>query len=238
MVLEPASTAVNKHGIHVFSDFDGTITLADTGVILIDHCVGRERRRQMDLDVLNGKTSFRELCVQLWGGVNLDWDQAIQMLEDVQVDPHFGKCLERCRAHDIPFTVLSCGLRALIEWYLKREIGSDFHGIEVLANEADYNPAGWTCTFHDASPHGHDKAVSIRRAREAAKANSQPFLAIFLGDGISDLSAAMEADILFARRGRDLETYCTREGIDHIAFDTFDTAIAEIEKLQQQQQQQ
>jgi 2-hydroxy-3-keto-5-methylthiopentenyl-1-phosphate phosphatase len=58
MTIEKTS---NVLGIQIFSDFDGTITLADTGVIILDHCAGQERRRQMDLDVLNGKLSFRQV---------------------------------------------------------------------------------------------------------------------------------------------------------------------------------
>jgi 2-hydroxy-3-keto-5-methylthiopentenyl-1-phosphate phosphatase len=50
------------------------------------------------------------------------------------------------------------------------------------------------------------------------------------------MCAAMEADILFVRRGRDLETYCKREGIKHIPFDTFEAVILEIKRLLQAHQ--
>ena len=36
---------------------------------------------------------------------------------------------------------------------------------------------------------------------------------VFIGDGVSDLSAAIEADIVFAKKGKDLETWCIRKGI-------------------------
>lgn len=44
---------------------------------------------------------------------------------------------------------------------------------------------------------------------------------VFIGDGVSDLPAAREADVLFARRGLRLEEYCIEHKINHIAFDTF-----------------
>lgn len=50
---------------------------------------------------------------------------------------------------------------------------------------------------------------------------------VFCGDGVSDISAARHADILFARKDRDLEFYCKRENIPYIPFDTF----AEIEHV-------
>lgn len=65
---------------------------------------------------------------------------------------------------------------------------------------------------------------AIIEAREKEKEDT---IFIFCGDGISDISAARHADILFARKGRDLETYCKRENIPFISFDTF----AEIEQV-------
>ncbi|KAJ9071675.1 hypothetical protein DSO57_1034545 [Entomophthora muscae] len=43
----------------VCCDFDGTIALQDTGVILIDHCMGTERRKQLDESVMRGELSLR-----------------------------------------------------------------------------------------------------------------------------------------------------------------------------------
>ena len=46
-------------------------------------------------------------------------------------------------------------------------------------------------------------------------------LIVFIGDGVSDLPAAREADVLFARRGLRLEEYCQEHQIAYIPFDTF-----------------
>lgn len=63
----------------------------------------------------------------------------------------------------------------------------------------------------------------LAKAREVAPANS---IFVFCGDGVSDISAARKADVLFARNGRDLVTYCERHEIPYIGFDSFE----EIEK--------
>lgn len=44
--------------IEVFSDFDGTISMADTGCILIDSGMGYENRRKMDGMILRHEMSF------------------------------------------------------------------------------------------------------------------------------------------------------------------------------------
>lgn len=41
---------------------------------------------------------------------------------------------------------------------------------------------------------------------------------LYAGDGVSDLSAARESDLLFAKEGQDLVTYCEREGIPFTTF--------------------
>lgn len=41
----------------------------------------------------------------------------------------------------------------------------------------------------------------------------------YAGDGVSDLSAAKETDLLFAKRGKDLVTYCDRQDIPFTLFD-------------------
>lgn len=74
----------------------------------------------------------------------------------------------------------------------------------------------------------------MNEAREAAQAECDPDeipMIIFIGDGVSDLPAAREADVLFARRGLALDDYCRENNIPFIPFDTFSDIKAEIEKI-------
>jgi hypothetical protein len=56
-------------------------------------------------------------------------------------------------------------------------------------------------------------------------------LIVFIGDGVSDLPAAREADVLFARRGLRLEEYCVEHKIAYIPFDTFADIQREVVKI-------
>lgn len=56
-----------------------------------------------------------------------------------------------------------------------------------------------------ASPHGHDKSVEIRKYSSLPK-DQRPTM-FYAGDGISDLSAAKETDLLFARAGKGKNIY-------------------------------
>lgn len=61
-------------------------------------------------------------------------------------------------------------------------------------------------------------------------------LIVFIGDGVSDLAAAREADVLFARRGLRLEEYCREHNISYIPFDTFSDVKTEIEAISREDQ--
>jgi hypothetical protein len=108
--------------------------------------------------------------------------------------------------------------------------------IEIVANEAEIAADGseWKPVWRHDTELGHDKALSINEARALAKeetAEDEIPLIVFIGDGVSDLPAAREADVLFARRGLRLEEYCVEHKIPYIAFDTFADIQREVEKI-------
>lgn len=55
---------------------------------------------------------------------------------------------------------------------------------------------------------GHDKSLTLRPYAQLP-AEERPTL-FYAGDGVSDLSAAKETDLLFAKKGHDLIEYCVR----------------------------
>lgn len=81
---------------------------------------------------------------------------------------------------------------------------------------------------------GHDKALSVNEARSEAAVDCHEGeipLIVFIGDGVSDLPAAREADVLFAKRGLKLEEYCIENKIGYIPFDTFADIKKEVEVI-------
>ena len=53
---------------------------------------------------------------------------------------------------------------------------------------------------------------------------------------MSDLPAARQADVLFARRGLRLEEYCIENDISYIPFDTFAGIQSELERIMEEDQ--
>lgn len=156
-----------------------------------------------------------------WGSVNLAYEEGMDLLRDEELDPGFIHFYQYAKLQGIPFSIVSCGLDILIKdfmgWHLGKE---EAEKLVILANHCEVVDRQWKVTYYDDSPHSHDKAVCIRdskaafkkaaveeqrkreEAEETALQKQEEHVVVFCGDGISDLSAAREADVLFARKGR------------------------------------
>ncbi|KAI8338155.1 HAD-like domain-containing protein, partial [Chlamydoabsidia padenii] len=218
--------------IQVFSDFDGTLCYDDTGVLLVDdeRCMGPEKRKALDKAILDGNLSYREGVKQMWDTVTLTMEEAwSDHLEHSRVDPGFPAFHKYCRDHDIPITVVSSGLYPLLEKLMIKFIGAEqAKEIDIVSNNVIIEGNKWNIQWHDDSDYGNDKSKVLEQARQMAGPET---IFVFCGDGISDISAAKHADVLFARKGRDLETHCDRHHIPYISFDSFDDILVVVDRL-------
>jgi len=167
-----------------------------------------------------------------------------RVLREIALDPAFDAFLAWAAAHRVPVVVLSSGLEPIIRALLERDLGAERAArIEVVANAPvlDKSQAfdgwseqgGWGIRFRDESAFGHDKARAIRpykRHFEGAAAAERPTM-LYAGDGVSDLSAARETDLLFAKEGRDLVTYCEREGVPFTLFEDWTSILEKTKEI-------
>lgn len=160
------------------------------------------------------------------------------MKEALDIDPDFQDFHEFCRNNNIPFNVISAGLKPVLRKVLDHFLGEEASKeIDIVANDVvmptkEGEGEGWKPVWIHDTELGHDKALSITLAREEAtlacsETNTIPLI-VFIGDGVSDLPAAREADVLFARRGLRLEEYCVEHKIPYHPFDTFADIQTEI----------
>ncbi|KAJ5158322.1 uncharacterized protein N7500_007973 [Penicillium coprophilum] len=197
-----------KRKIIIFSDFDGTIFLQDTGHVLVDHLgCGAAYRNKLEEQFKSGERTFRDISDDMWGSLTIPFGDGFEIMEkNLELDPGFREFHQYCAA-----------------------------SIEIVANDLNA-PGGipWKPVWRDNTDSGHDKGASVNQARAKAQAECEPDeipLIVFIGDGVSDLAAAREADVLFARRGLRLEEYCIEHGIEHTPFDDFSQIKKEIEAI-------
>ncbi|MCJ1453136.1 hypothetical protein MMC28_003481 [Mycoblastus sanguinarius] len=229
-------TLATKPRCIFFTDFDGTITLRDSNDWLTDNLgYGVEKRRQENVDVLEDKKSFRESFQSMLDSVKTPFPECIKLLcENITLDPYFNDFYQWSRKNDVPVIVLSSGMTPIIRGLLVHLIGSEANDIEIVSNEVVDKPpktkdqeGGWTVKFHDDSSFGHDKSLTIRpyaKHFEARPNEPRPTL-FYAGDGVSDLSAARETDLLFAKKDHDLVVYCEREGVPFTVFENWESIL-------------
>jgi 2,3-diketo-5-methylthio-1-phosphopentane phosphatase len=230
---------LKKYGPNVLPDFDGTIFMQDTGHILFDaHGCGSKRRELLDAEIRDGKRSFREVSEDMWGSLNVPFEDGFEVLEKtLEIDPDFQAFHKFCIANKIPFNVISAGLKPILRRVLDTFLGEeDSAHIDIVANDAQIAEDGseWKPVWRHDTELGHDKALSITEARAEAHLTCEDGtipLIVFIGDGVSDLPAARQADVLFARRGLRLEEYCVENKIPYIPFDTFADIQKEVTKI-------
>lgn len=129
-------------------------------------------------------------------------------------------------------------IRAILAELLGEEIATE---IEIIANDVDIKEDGsWEIKYrhpdryvavvaneftYSISGFGHDKSHSILPYRNLPN----PPTIFFFGDGVSDMSAAQHADVLFVKQTvsgeNDLSRYCKSQNIPHLMFPSFNQAL-------------
>ena len=132
------------------------------------------------------------------------------LCSNIKLDPHFADFYQWSRANNVPVIVLSSGMTPIIRGLLVHLLGPQANDIEIISNDVEDRPGkkkeeegGWQIKYHDDSHFGHDKSLAIRPYRrhfEESKGEDRPTM-LYAGDGVSDLSAARETDLLFAKKG-------------------------------------
>jgi hypothetical protein len=111
------------------TDFDGTIFMQDTGHILFDsHGCGPTQREVLDRQITTGERSFREVSEEMWGSLSVPFDDAFAVMKSaLEIDTGFRDFHEFCIAENIPFNVISAGLKPIL-----RRVLDDFLGVKQV----------------------------------------------------------------------------------------------------------
>ncbi|CAK7902740.1 polyol phosphate phosphatase Pyp1p [[Candida] anglica] len=229
----------------VFTDWDGTVTLQDSNDYLTENLgFGKPRRLEINDDILNEKISFRDGFREMLESIPVSFPECIEyLLKHIQLDPGFLTFYKWCESQGIPIIVVSSGMKPIIYELLKNLVGDEaIKNIEIISNEVKIDPETqkWEIVYKDPeSSFGHDKSNSIKEylAKHNYSTNTtsledkgNPIL-FYCGDGVSDLSAAKETNLLFAKHGKDLIKYCIRENIPYTEFDSFKDISEKVIKI-------
>lgn len=199
----------------IFCDFDGTITLKDSLVHILDEFVGPSWK-EIEVKVKNGEMGSRISLVEEFNMLKGTWDDIRESLDhSIEIDPHFSGFLNFCEESEIEFSILSGGFTLFIDFILNKygikNVVYHANIIKFTGNRAriefPYPPNG--CSFC-----GHCKTQHLKKS-----ANNGYSPIIYIGDGTTDRCPVKISDIVFAKDS--LARYCAREGINYFQWSNF-----------------
>jgi 2,3-diketo-5-methylthio-1-phosphopentane phosphatase len=200
----------------VFLDFDGTVTMADVGVHLLERTAAPDGWRALDEQFARGEIGSRECLFDEWELVNGTEAELRALAAEVPVDPGFGPLVAALRGAGATITVVSDGFGFYVH-----EVCTPL-GLPVLTNAVDFETGELHFPHEDrccaCSSCGVCKQAPIKDASYEGKTT------VLVGDGISDRKAAMLADVVFAKGS--LAAWCERFGVPCHRFD----ALADVQR--------
>jgi 2-hydroxy-3-keto-5-methylthiopentenyl-1-phosphate phosphatase len=196
----------------VFCDFDGTISNEDLLDKLVDHCESPDFRINQECLILNGTKDYNNVLDLFLKKFNISFNNAINILNDKNViDKHFENFYNLCVKKNIPFYIVSSGIKNLITHYLPY-----IDDKTIFANNVeidDYN--NWQLKLFMNI--GINKLNIINEYEKTPK--------IYIGDGLSDISIVDAVDLLFVKNNSYLHKFCINNNKKHITFNDFNDLI-------------
>ena len=210
---------IDLDNIAILVDFDGTITTEDTNTRLIDHFGDRDKTSGIRKDFNQGKISFPEYFDREVEQLRISEEEYVNfLLEEIEISPGFLDFYKIAREKDITIGIISGGFSNGIVPYLEKYGITD---IDIFSNKLIFEDDGAHIEFlHgketlccDKGPCGNCKIKHYNRYKKFAEK------VIFVGDGVTDMPVAEEADIVFAKDS--LAVYLDKKGIEYIEYQTF-----------------
>jgi 2-hydroxy-3-keto-5-methylthiopentenyl-1-phosphate phosphatase len=193
----------------VFLDFDGTISVGDVGVHLLQR-VGSPGWEAIDAEYDAGEIGSRVCLLDEWDLLPKDPDLLRSVAAEIPLDPDLEPLVAGLRAAGAEVSVVSDGFG----FYATEELAH--LGIPILTNAVDWSTGTLEFPNQDrccaCSSCGTCKQAPIKDARHRGRST------VMVGDGTSDRKAALLADVVFAKG--PLARWCAANGVPHLPFET------------------
>ncbi|HLP27983.1 MAG TPA: MtnX-like HAD-IB family phosphatase [Candidatus Didemnitutus sp.] len=200
--------------IHLFLDFDGTISQADVGNELFQHFGVFE---PVHSQLMNGQITVAEYYRTSVELLRPDCTpEAITAFAlSQQLDAGFVPLVSWARRSSMMVHVVSDGFDVYIEPLIERS--GQLGDVSVSRNTLSWNGTTFSVAFPGATESCSCFCASCKR-NVVISHIADDDIAIYVGDGRSDSCAVEHADVVFAKG--TLAAECTRKGIPHHHFHT------------------
>lgn len=216
----------------IFCDFDDTITRSNVTDTVLDK-FAHPLWREIQEDWLAGKLTAREVLEKQMPLVTAKPKDLEALLDAIEVDPFFCEFAGFCDRENDSLYILSDGFDCWIEKILQRALSATNGAVKkipVFACGLNLERDKVAISF-PYFPQGcvHGCATCKPALFEQLKAGAEK--SVVIGDGLSDLILAKNADLVLAKNG--LREFCDREGIASHAFHDFRDVLQTIKTLKE-----
>lgn len=202
----------------VFFDFDNTITAWDVIDALLQQFSSNDAWKELETKWARGEISTQECLEGQIQGLRITQAALDRYLSTVPLDGSFQQLLQILDSQQIPVVILSDNFDYLVRKILRS------HGIralDVVANKIRFSNDRLIPSFPYQSP-GCLRCAHCKGQTMIQKLAPNS-IAVYLGDGLSDVCPAKRAKIVFAKDS--LLAYLEGHAFPHIPFQTLGDVV-------------
>lgn len=199
----------------IFCDFDGTITATETFADMLKEFAPDLSARLLPL-IYSRKLTLNEGIKQILGSIPVDkYPQIIARTATQPIRAGFSELLEFLQIHHVPFIVVSGGLLGMVKAVLEHPQRIDSLSQKITAiHAADVDTTGNYLQVI-SQWEGDTELVAKVKVMETYPATET----IIIGDSVTDINMALQADLVFARDR--LMAYLKAENKPYIPWNDF-----------------
>jgi len=190
----------------VFFDFDNTITRFDVILDVLERFSVDRKWVALENAWRAGRIGSKECLKGQLQSVRLTKEEMRRYLSTVPIDPYFGRFVEWLKENKIRPTILSDSFSFFIKEILKSH---GIRGVRVYCNELGFSGNRLFPSF----PYHAQGCLRCAHCKKQHLLNDRwrDKIVVYIGDGLSDVCPAREADIVFAKES--LLAYCRENKI-------------------------
>ena len=211
--------------LHIYTDFDGTISIGDVGDKVFENFTDSTWRMVLQ-EWYDGRIGSKEYYVRCSKIMKMTEQQLNDFCEKQEIDKFFENFESYCQTKNYPVTVLSDGM----DNYIKRILFNyNMQHLKVYANRLVFLNENKVEPVFPYYEKGCLKCANCKGAHIEERRKDGEII-VYIGDGLSDLCALPESDIIFATK--HLKQYCEEKNIQHYAFNDFNDILERFKQIE------
>ena len=181
--------------MRIFFDFDNTVTLVDVLNELIERFSVRDDWMVLEQSWQLGEITTKECLTGQMKGIRISNRELVKYLKTVRIDPYFLKLIDLSRRKGVGPVIVSDNFEQIINIILEN---NGIKGVPIYANHLTLHRGRLSPFFPYQNP-GCPFCAHCKKIHFMNETHSMDDPIIYVGDGRSDICAAKEADIIFAK---------------------------------------